>query len=145
MVRDWFPAFSGPWVRLLRKLFSADSFLLCCACWPECWLHYYTGPRVTWEASLAGKKLLINYDDWKIGLLVMSPEQDNANRECTHIFNEIIPNNCSLLRRASTCWFLDLMNILAKERYYSSTQWGQNDVLQKNWTRTCMIFQTPPS
>lgn len=44
------------------------------------------GPRVTWEASPEGKKLLINYDDWKIGLIVMSPEQNNANRECTHIF-----------------------------------------------------------
>lgn len=81
MARDWFPAFSDPWVRLLRKLCSAGSFLLCCSCQPEWWLRYCTGPRVTQEASLAGKKLLINYDNWKIGLVVTSPEQDNANRE----------------------------------------------------------------
>lgn len=73
MVRDWLGAFSSLWVRLLRKL--------CGAGWPECWLHHCMGPRVTQEASLAGKKLFLNRDDWKIGLIAMSPEQDNANRE----------------------------------------------------------------
>lgn len=77
---NWLEAdFSGPWERLLRRLCSIGTFLLCCSWWPEWWLHYFMGPIVTQE-SLAEKKMLVNYDDWKIGLVPTSPE----TRQCKH-------------------------------------------------------------